>query len=31
MLLKKFQALYKELANKRNLNEKDKQEFLKYI
>jgi len=28
---KKLQALYKELANKRNLHEKDKQEFLKYI
>jgi hypothetical protein len=31
MLFKKLQAHYKELANKRNLHEKDKQEFLKYI
>jgi hypothetical protein len=30
MLFKKFQGLYKELANKRNLNEKDKHGFLKY-
>jgi len=31
VIQKKLQAHYKELANKRNLHEKDKQEFLKYI